>query len=107
MRLDTTGKRAVTHFRVLKGYRDATLVEARLETGRTHQIRVHCQSVGHPLAGDEKYGDRQFDQEMRGRGLRRLFLHAAELAFDAPGGGERVRVSAPIPTDLQLLLESL
>lgn len=107
VRLDSAGKRAVTHFSVVTRYREATLMEARLETGRTHQIRVHCQSAGHPLAGDPKYGDWQFDQDLRNRGLGRLFLHAAELVFDAPVGGERIRVSAPLPADLRRFLESL
>lgn len=106
VRLDASGKRAVTHFRVIEQYAKATLMEAVLETGRTHQIRVHCQSSGHPIAGDPKYGDREFDQAMRALGLRRLFLHAAQITFNAPGG-DRIRVTAPTPADLKSVLDAL
>lgn len=106
VRLDASGKRAVTHFRVIEQYAKATLMEAALETGRTHQIRVHCQGSGHPIAGDPKYGDREFDQTMRALGLRRLFLHAAQITFNAPGG-DRIRVTAPTPADLKSVLDAL
>jgi len=75
------GKSATTRFRVLKKYRDATLVEAKPLTGRTHQIRVHAAAIGHPIAGDVKYGDGDFNKEMRRLGLKRLFLHAAGIQF--------------------------
>ena len=75
------GKHAITVFRPLQVFKDATLLEATLKTGRTHQIRVHLQSLGYPVAGDDKYGDREFNRLMRQRGLSRLFLQAVELAY--------------------------
>src|SRR5512141_3182420 len=77
VRVDDAGKAALTRFRTIEAFRDATLAEAALFTGRTHQIRVHSAHSGHPIAGDEKYGDREFNLRMREFGLRRLFLHAA------------------------------
>jgi 23S rRNA pseudouridine955/2504/2580 synthase len=106
VRADDAGKRAETLFRVLHSYAEATLVEASPLTGRTHQIRVHAQVSGHPIAGDDKYGDREFDKRMRNHGLRRLFLHAASLAFSLPTG-ETVDVSAPLDPALSTVLESL
>jgi len=106
VRADDAGKRAETLFRVLHSYAEATLVEASPLTGRTHQIRVHAQVSGHPIAGDDKYGDREFDKRMRTHGLRRLFLHAASLAFSLPTG-ETVDVSAPLDPALSTVLESL
>lgn len=106
VRADDAGKRAETLFRVLHSYAEATLVEASPLTGRTHQIRVHAQVSGHPIAGDDKYGDREFDKRMRTHGLRRLFLHAASLAFTLPSG-ETVDVSAPLDRSLAAVLESL
>jgi len=81
VRVSRDGKQAITVFRPLKIYDDVTLLEATLKTGRTHQIRVHLQSLGYPVAGDDKYGDRQFNQLMRKRGLKRLFLQAVEIAY--------------------------
>jgi 23S rRNA pseudouridine955/2504/2580 synthase len=106
VRADDTGKRAETLFRVLSAFDEATLVEASPLTGRTHQIRVHAQISDHPIAGDDKYGDREFDKRMRAHGLRRLFLHAASLAFTLPSG-EKVEVSAPLDPALASVLESL
>jgi 23S rRNA pseudouridine955/2504/2580 synthase len=91
---------------VLSAFDEATLVEASPLTGRTHQIRVHAQISDHPIAGDDKYGDREFDKRMRAHGLRRLFLHAASLAFTLPSG-EKVEVSAPLDPALASVLESL
>ena len=106
VRADDAGKRAETLFRVLRNFAECTLVEASPLTGRTHQIRVHAQVAGHPIAGDDKYGDREFDKKLRVHGLRRLFLHAASLAFTLPSG-ESVEVSAPLDAALEALLESL
>jgi len=75
------GKSAITWFRPIHKFKQATLVEAIPLTGRTHQIRVHATHIGHPLAGDEKYGDRDFNRQMQRLGLRRLFLHSASLSF--------------------------
>lgn len=107
VRANVDGRHAVTHFRVLQRYARATLVEARLETGRTHQIRVHCQLAGHPLAGDAKYGDAHFDQYLRPLGLKRLFLHAAEIGFVAPADGRPLHVQAPLPAELVAVLARL
>ena len=93
------GREAVTHLRLLEPLGRVSLLEARLETGRTHQIRVHLESVGHPVVGDRVYGRRQ-----ETLGLDRQFLHAARLAFPHPETGEPVEVLSPLPHDLQLAL---
>ena len=98
------GKSAVTHFQVRKRLQGMTLLEVTLETGRTHQIRVHCQLAGHPLLGDDKYGDSERNQALRGRGLKRLFLHAHRLCFYSPAGGEKICVEAPLPDDLSAVV---
>ena len=93
------GKPALTFFREVERYADASLVEATLATGRTHQIRVHAAHAGHALAGDEKYGAREVNKLWRARGLKRLFLHAARFEFDLDG---RVySFTAPLPDDLR------
>ena len=106
VRADATGKAAITHFRVERYLAGHTLLEARLDTGRTHQIRVHCQLMGHPVAGDSKYGDTEDNRELRRLGLKRLFLHAAALEFDDPEG-KRMRCRAPLPEDLDLVVNCL
>lgn len=85
----------------------ASLVEIRLLTGRTHQARVHAAHVGQPIAGDDKYGDKLFDRELRALGLQRLFLHAASLRFAHPETGREVSVAAPLPADLGALVDRL
>jgi 23S rRNA pseudouridine955/2504/2580 synthase len=105
VRVDDEGKAALTRFKAIEAYRDATLTEATLFTGRTHQIRVHSAHAGHPVAGDEKYGERMFNQQLRQFGLRRLFLHAARFEFTI---GERVySFSAPLAPDLAGVLTAL
>ena len=106
VRADDSGKAAETRFRILRQFADATLVEAKPLTGRTHQIRVHAQISGHPIAGDDKYGDRDFDKRMRALGLRRLFLHAFGLGFELPSG-ERLEIEAPLDPALSRFLEQL
>jgi len=96
------GREARTHFRVLERFPGYSLVEARLETGRTHQIRVHFASLGHPLVGDSVYG--------RGKeslGITRQFLHARRLAFALPSTGATTTFESPLPADLQAVLEEL
>jgi len=100
VKVNPAGKPSLTEFAVLQRYRDCTLIEARPITGRTHQIRVHAQFAGHSLIGDEKYGDDDFNKAMRQRGIKRLFLHAAGLAFYLPGASELTRVKAPLARDL-------
>lgn len=101
------GKAAVSVFTPLTRYRDATLVEVELLTGRTHQIRVHAAHIGHPLAGDTKYGDREFNQHLRELGLRRMFLHAHRLGFVDPSDDSRIEVTAPLDPALQAVLDRL
>ncbi|QSA95771.1 23S rRNA pseudouridine(955/2504/2580) synthase RluC [Methylococcus sp. EFPC2] len=101
------GKPALTEFRRLRKYATATLVEARLYTGRTHQIRVHAQSMGHPIACDERYGEDAANQAFRRSGLRRLFLHAAELSFIHPRTGQPFTIKAPLAAELQNYLDTL
>ena len=89
VRIDEEGKPSRSRFSEVERYAAATLAEIAIETGRTHQIRVHSAHIGHPVAGDEKYGDREFNLRMREHGLKRLFLHAARFDHASPAcGGE-------------------
>jgi len=106
VRADESGKASETRFRVVEEFREATLLEARPVTGRTHQIRVHAQASGHPVAGDEKYGEREFNRRMRDYGLRRLFLHASSLELPLADGGT-LAVSAPLDPGLARVLGNL
>lgn len=101
------GKKSITEFEVLDRYVDATLVEARPITGRTHQIRVHAQHVGCPLLGDEKYGDADMNRQFKEKGLRRLFLHAASLSFCLPESSRRIEIKAPLDASLLYVLTQL
>lgn len=107
VRVDKEGKTALTVFRPLETYKHATLVEATLHTGRTHQIRVHARYRGHHIAGDEKYGDREFNKEMRLAGLKRLFLHARSVSFVLPSTGEEIKVESMPDPDLLQCLEDI
>lgn len=93
-------RRAVTHWSVIARYNGYTHIRCELETGRTHQIRVHLASQGHPIAGDDKYGDFELNKSLQKQGLRRMFLHAWRLQFQHPATGERVELLAPLPADL-------
>jgi 23S rRNA pseudouridine955/2504/2580 synthase len=105
VRVDPAGKASRSLFIELERHGQASLVEVRLDTGRTHQIRVHAQHIGHPLAGDDKYGDREFNRRMREYGLKRLFLHATRFEFDL---GERsYSFSAPLALELALVVDAL
>ena len=106
-RVDSRGKPAHTRLHRLQALEYATLVEARLFTGRTHQIRVHAAHLGYPVLGDAKYGDELANREMRGKGLRRLFLHAHSLTFQWPGESDRIFVRAPLDPVLKKFLNSL
>lgn len=99
VRVDAAGKPAVTHFVPLERFLNSVLAEVHLATGRTHQIRVHAGSIGHPVAGDERYGGLD-ESLMTTLGLKRLFLHARSLAFVGPRSGEPVSVEAPLGEDL-------
>lgn len=94
------GKMAVSWFESVKQFRDTTLLKVTLQTGRTHQIRVHAAHLHHPIVGDEKYGDKKFNQQMRNQGLKRLFLHAASLTFHLPSSGQVIAVCACLDKDL-------
>jgi 23S rRNA pseudouridine955/2504/2580 synthase len=106
VRVAADGQPASTSFTPLETFAGATLLQARPLSGRTHQIRVHAAALGHPIAGDQKYGDADFNRALRGRGLRRLFLHAAELRLELPGGAP-LRVAAPLPDELARVLSEL
>lgn len=107
VRVDAAGKIGRTRFVPRAPGALASLMEARPHTGRTHQIRVHAASAAHPVAGDDKYGEREFNQRMRKYGLRRLFLHAASLEFENPGDGLALNIEAPLPAELQAVLAKL
>ena len=99
VRVNSKGKKSVTIFSVMKRYRNFTLLEASLETGRTHQIRVHAQHIGCPLAGDSKYGLDDINKDIRKSGLKRMFLHAFKIGFSLPCG-KNIFIEAPMPSDL-------
>jgi len=108
------GREAVTHYRLRERFRAHTALECRLETGRTHQIRVHMAHIKYPIVGDPLYGGplklpKGATDELIAvlRGFRRQALHAEVLEFAHPSSGEAVRVSAPIPPDMQALLAAL
>ncbi|MES9872189.1 MAG: 23S rRNA pseudouridine(955/2504/2580) synthase RluC [Candidatus Sedimenticola sp. 6PFRAG7] len=107
VRVDPKGKEAKTHFYVVKRFPDCTLVEAKLLTGRTHQIRVHAAHLGTPILGDTKYGDVQANRDMRERGLKRLFLHARQLRFRLQDDEKDLVIEAPLEPALEKLLEDL
>ncbi|MBQ4829771.1 23S rRNA pseudouridine(955/2504/2580) synthase RluC [Alteromonas sp. MMG017] len=101
------GKPSETRYRILQKFDTATLVEASPITGRTHQIRVHCLHAEHPIACDPKYGDGDFDESMRQKGLNRLFLHAHSISLIHPGTEERVKFTAPLDATLTNTLKAL
>jgi 23S rRNA pseudouridine955/2504/2580 synthase len=98
------GKRASTRFKLVRVIKEACLVDVEIATGRTHQIRVHAASIGHPVAGDDKYGDRSFNKRMKRAGLKRLFLHAGAIRIPALAGGKALRITAPLPEELAVFL---
>lgn len=102
------GQAAHTIFNVVKRFTHTTLLEAELKTGRTHQIRVHCAHLGHVIAGDDKYGDFAWNKALTKENppLKRMFLHAAKLSLAHPITGERVTFEAPLPSDLQAVLDA-
>ena len=100
------GQEAETVFRRLGRGAEVSLLEAELLTGRTHQIRVHLAHLKHPVLGDDKYGDFELNKRLRKEGLKRMFLHAASLAFTHPASGEKLRLEAPLPRDLAKFWEA-
>ncbi len=102
------GKTAQSQFRVVESYGvSATLMEVSIATGRTHQIRVHAAHMGHPVAGDKRYGDMEFNAELRKLGLRRIFLHAHAVDFIWPDSDEEFMISSPLPEDLRVVQRRL
>ena len=95
------GRSAISEYRVLRRFEKFSLLEVRILTGRTHQIRAHLSAIGHPLAGDPLYGGPPV------AGLGRVFLHSREIEFDSPATGKRVVVGAPLPEDLEAVLAGL
>lgn len=102
------GQMAVSTFRPVQFFGTvATLMEVEIGTGKTHQIRVHAAYAGHPVAGDDKYGDRERNAVLRDYGLNRMFLHAASIGVTRPGTREPLLVSAPLGDDLKAVLDAL
>jgi 23S rRNA pseudouridine955/2504/2580 synthase len=105
---DADGKASISRFRLIEQFgATASLVEVTIETGRTHQIRVHAAAAGHPIAGDDRYGDTAFNSTCLRYGLKRMFLHAHLIEFVWPDSDDECVISAPLPDDLKSVLESL
>ncbi len=108
VQVNPAGKPSLSHFRVLERRGGQSYCEVRIETGRTHQIRVHAQHIGHPVAGDDKYGDAAANKRLREQvGLKRLFLHASTLDFALDGGKAPYALSAPLAPELLDVLDRL
>ncbi|QGM80060.1 23S rRNA pseudouridine(955/2504/2580) synthase RluC [Otariodibacter oris] len=107
VRVSEEGKPSETRFTIEERYKTATLIKASPVTGRTHQIRVHTQFAGHPIALDDKYGDREFDANMQTLGLNRLFLHAHSIRFTHPRTEEEMVITAPLDNHLKSVLTKL
>ena len=108
VRVASAGKASVSVFKPVQFFgKLATLMEGDIPTGRTHQIRVHASFAGHPLLGDDKYGDRERNAELKTHGLKRTFLHAQQVAFEWPGTGVPFHVSAPLPAELAGVLDAI
>ena len=108
VQVNANGKPSTSHFRVLERRGGQSYCEVRIETGRTHQIRVHAQHIGHPVAGDDKYGDVAANKRLREQiGLRRLFLHASTLEFTLDAGKAPYLLTAPLADDLVEALDKL
>src|SRR6202522_2209911 len=108
VRVAAAGKDSVSVFKPLQFFGSlATLMEVDIPTGRTHQIRVHASFAGHPLLGDDKYGDRDRNAELKHHGLKRTFLHAQSVAFEWPGSGVPFHASAPLPAELAAVLDAI
>jgi len=108
VRVARGGKAARSSFRLLETIGPtASLLEVSIATGRTHQIRVHAAHLGHPVAGDERYGDPEFNDAMRRLGLRRMFLHSRSVAFVWPESGEEFSIDVPLPQELEDVLTTV
>ena len=108
VQVSANGKPSMSHFRALERRGGQSYCEVRIDTGRTHQIRVHARHIGHPIAGDDKYGDEAANRRMREQvGLKRLFLHASTLEFALDGGKAPYLLTAPLASDLVEVLDRL
>jgi 23S rRNA pseudouridine955/2504/2580 synthase len=107
VRVDPEGKASVSHFRLIERAGPHSYTEVRIDTGRTHQIRVHAAHRGFPVAGDEKYGDKDANKALKAAGLKRMFLHAASLRFALKDGEQPYVLNAPLPDELKRVLDSL
>ena len=104
----TAGKASLSHFQLLERRGGQSYCEVRIESGRTHQIRVHAQHIGHPVAGDGKYGDEAANKRLRDQvGLKRMFLHASTLEFALDGGRAPYLLNAPLAPELVEVLDRL
>ncbi len=99
---DPDGMRSITLVKVAERWDACTLLEVTIKTGRTHQIRVHLASQGHPIAGDDKYGDFEWNKALQKQGLKRMFLHAWRLQFTHPATGKRIELKSNLPPELQI-----
>jgi 23S rRNA pseudouridine955/2504/2580 synthase len=104
---DPDGLRSITLVKVAERLGPATLLEVTIKTGRTHQIRVHLASQGHPIAGDDKYGDFEWNKQLQKQGFKRMFLHAWRLQFNHPVSAERVALVAELPPELQQHIDQI
>lgn len=107
MRVSEVGKPSLTQVQIVQRFSDTTLIEAKPITGRTHQIRVHTAELGHPIVGDDKYGDFELNRVLNQQGLNRLFLHAKRLCLPMAKGGKLLAIEAPLEPRLTTFLEQL
>ena len=105
--VDDEGRESHTVFELERACGGYSLLQAQLKTGRTHQIRVHLAHLGFPIVGDDKYGDFETNKSLARQGLKRMFLHAWKLAFVHPLGGDRLRLEAPLPPELENFMQCL
>lgn len=104
VQVDDDGKPAISRIRLLRGGDQYSVIRVELVTGRTHQIRVHCQAQGHAIAGDDKYGDNEFNRSMRQRNIKRMMLHATSLELPFCDYTSEVVINAPLPAEFECLL---
>ncbi|MEQ9021251.1 MAG: RluA family pseudouridine synthase [Pseudomonadales bacterium] len=107
VRVEEAGKESITHFAIAREFQKATLLNVKLDTGRTHQIRVHAQLAGHPVMGDEKYSSKEDLALAKMLGFKRMFLHAQKLSIRHPESGQLLELHSPLPDDLETVLKKL
>lgn len=107
VRVDNKGKESTSYFTTIEQFEQAALMEVKIVTGRTHQIRVHAQYLGHCVAGDSKYSNYACNQRLKVLGLKRLFLHSAQISFQHPDSGETITIKAPLSDELEKFLSVL